>query len=388
MSVLPDLLFWTPTAILGWVYVGYPLAAAVAGRVRPFEIVERTPPARRVTVGIAAHNEARHLAERIADVFRQELDAEIQLLVASDGSTDGTDTLLRKLAASEPRLEPLILPRSGKTAALGAIFRAARGEILVLTDAETRFSAGCLAEIVRAFRDPRVGCATGKLVWRNAGATATIRNEGLYWRYEQAVRGLETRAGWLTAATGALLAVRPSLYRPVPGHADVDHLLPLFAREDGLHVVALSGAVAADRGIAGLREQFRNRTRTATRGIRANLSMALRLAPWRRPQAALAIWSHKLLRWATPWLGLIALAGALLLAAEGAALFLIVPGAILVVGLLAAVGYLLRRRGHTPRWASLPLAVVVVNVCFVLGWLNLLRGQRISLWHRAEWRTE
>jgi cellulose synthase/poly-beta-1,6-N-acetylglucosamine synthase-like glycosyltransferase len=388
VSLLPHLLFWVPSVILGWVYVGYPLTAGIAGRLRPFRIVESTPPADRVTVGIAAHDEATHLAERIADVFRQELDAELELVVATDGSTDGTDTLLAKLASSEPRLRPLILPRSGKTAALDAIFKAARGRIVVLTDAETRFGPGCLAEILRAFQDPRVGCATGKLVWRNAGATATIRNEGLYWRYEQAVRTLETRAGWLTAATGALLAVRSSLYRPIPGHADVDHLLPLFAREQGLHVVALPDAVAADRGIAGLREQFRNRTRTATRGIRANLSMAGRLAPWRRPAAALAIWSHKLLRWATPWLTLSAIAGALILAAEGMTAYLVVPaGAMVVVG-LAIAGYLLRQTGRTPRWASLPLAIVVVNVSFMLGWLNLFRGQRISLWHRAEWRTE
>jgi cellulose synthase/poly-beta-1,6-N-acetylglucosamine synthase-like glycosyltransferase len=388
VNPLALLLFWIPSALLGWVYLGYPLAAALAGVLRPFRIVERTPPARRISVGIAAHNEAAHLEERIRDVFAQEVDAEVELIVASDGSTDGTDTLLTKLSAQEPRLRPLVLPRSGKTGALNAIFHAAQSEIMVLTDAETVFSPGCLQEIIRAFRDPRVGCATGKLVWRNAGTTATIRNEGVYWRYEQAVRGLETRAGWLTAATGALLAVRRDLYRPVPKHADMDHLLPLFAREDGLHVVALPAAVAADRGIAGLREQFRSRTRTATRGIRANLAMATRLTPWRRPTACLAIWSHKLLRWATPWLLLIANLAALALALQGATAYLLVPVASIALLTLGGIGYLLRRAGRTPRWASLPLAIVVVNLAFMLGWLNLFRGHRIALWHRAEWRTQ
>ncbi len=145
------------------------------------------------------------------------------------------------------------------------------------------------------------GCVTGRLEWRDEAATATSAQEGLYWRYERRVREIESRAGLLTAVTGALLAVRVSAYRPVPPTASMDHLLPLYVREAGGLVVYVPAAVATDRPISGLREQFRNRTRTATRGIRANLSMVGPLAPWRRPGPAVAIWSHKLLRWATPW---------------------------------------------------------------------------------------
>jgi len=382
------LLFWAPVTVLGWVYAGYPLAAALAARLKPFKLDPVQPPAGLITIGIAAYNEASQLEGRIANVLEQEGDFELDVVIASDGSTDSSESLLARLTAGESRVRFLALPRGGKTAAMNAIFAAARGDIVILTDAETRFAPGCLVEIVETFRDPRVGCATGKLVWSNAGRTPTIRNEGVYWRYEQAVRALETRAGWLTAATGALLAVRRRLYRPVPGHADMDHLLPLFAREEGLVVVAVPGAVAADRGIAGLREQFRNRTRTATRGIRANLSMAGRLTPWHRPTACLAIWSHKILRWGTPWWTLLALTGAAVLVAAGQAIYLVPLAAAGLLLVLAVVGYVLRRVGRTPRWASFPLAVIVVNIAFAIGWLNLLRGQRLSAWHRAEWRTE
>ena len=104
----------------------------------------------------------------------------------------------------------LALPRGGQTATQAALFDAARGEVVVLTDAETRFAPGCLAALAEALRDPRVGCATGRLEWRDEGATATSTQEGLYWRYERRVRELESRAGVLTAVTGALLAVRAS----------------------------------------------------------------------------------------------------------------------------------------------------------------------------------
>ncbi len=197
----------------------------------------------------------------------------------------------------------------------------------MLTDAETRFRPGCLAALAEALRDPRVGCVTGRLEWRDERATATSSNEGLYWRYERRVRELESRADCLTAVTGALLAVRRSSFRPVPPTASMDHLLPLYVREAGGAVLYVPDAVATDRPISGLREQFRNRSRTASRGIRANLSMVLRLAPWRRPRVALAIWSHKLLRWATPWLVLVALVAGLVEAARGS-----VPAMVVVVG--------------------------------------------------------
>ena len=108
------------------------------------------------------------------------------------------------------------------------------------------------------------------LAGRAEDATATSANEGAYWRYERAVRAAESRAGFLTAVTGAILAVRRSTFRRVPPTASMDHLLPLYSRAAGYLVVYLSDALATDRPMSGVREQFRNRARTATQGIEAN----------------------------------------------------------------------------------------------------------------------
>jgi hypothetical protein len=252
---------------------------------------------------------------------------------------------------------------------------------VVLTDAETRFAPGCLAALGDALRDPRVGCATGRLEWRSEDATATSANEGLYWRYERWVRSAESRAGLLTAVTGALLAARRSGYRPVPAEASMDHLLPLYVREAGGIVLYVPEARATDRPISGLNEQLRSRTRTATRGIRANLSMAGRLVPWRRPGAALAIWSHKLLRWATPWLiGWLA-AGGLVAAADGASWYVLAPMAVLAGLVLAAGGHMMSNRGHRPpRPIAFARAFAVVNLAFARASLDVVRGRRIAAW--------
>ncbi len=376
--------------MLAWVYAGYPAAAAILARLRPVVLrAESEPPT--LTVAIAVHDEADHIAERIEDALAQvESGARVvEVLVGSDGSTDATEAIVAGLAAADPRVRILALPRRGQTATQAALFAAARGEVVVLTDAETRFAPGCLAAMAEALRDPRVGCVTGRLEWRDEAATATSSQEGLYWRYERRVRSLESRAGLLTAVTGALLAVRASAYRPVPLSASMDHLLPLYVREAGGLVVYVPGAVATDRPISGLREQLRNRTRTATRGIRANLSMVGPLAPWRRPGPALAIWSHKLLRWSTPWFVVLVAGAGLALGLGGSPGYLVAPAAVAALVLVAGVAHLLVAAGRRPpRPIAFARSFAVVNLAFATGWINVIRGRGIEVWHRAEFRVE
>ncbi len=382
-------LFWAATGLIGWVYAGYPLAAYVAGRVRPVVVTALGRPVASVTVGIAIHDEAAEIAARIADVLAQEIDASLEVIVASDGSTDGSDEVVHALAAIDPRIRLLSLPRGGQTAAQNRILAEARSEIVVLTDAETRFEPGCLAALVAPFADPRVGATTGVLLWRNLGDTQTSRHEGVYWRYEQSVRRAESRAGWLTAATGALLALRRELIRPVPEHSSFDHIAPLQVREAGRLIVAVPEAVATDRVVERLGDQFRARSRTATRGLAANLAMAGRLSPWRRPSAAIAIWSHKILRWASP-LAVIAACGAgWRLASGGERRYAVVPASALVVSVAAAHELRSRRASRSgTRFGMASLAIVAVNAAFLRGWLNLFARRRIYVWHGHDWQAE
>ena len=389
VAMLLAVTFWVATALLAWVYVGYPLVLVAVARLRPIRLlaVLSRPD---LTIVIAAYNEAAQIAERVANVFAQESSGArlAEVIVASDGSTDGTDALVGNLARQEPRLHLLSLPRGGQTAAQHAAFKAASGDVLVLTDAETRYENDCLARLSDAFRDPRVGCATGRLEWRDEQATATAANEGTYWRYERRIRDLESQAGLLTAVTGALLAVRRSSYRPVPLTASMDHLLPLYVREQGGLVVYVPDAIANDRPISGLREQYRNRSRTATRGIAANLSMIWRLNPLRHPGAAFAVWSHKLLRWATPWLCATAVLSATVLALTSHGAYAVVP-LIAAIGIVAGVtGDVIANRGHRPpRPLALARALLVVNLAFARAWVNVVIGRQIETWHRTEWRA-
>jgi cellulose synthase/poly-beta-1,6-N-acetylglucosamine synthase-like glycosyltransferase len=383
-------IFWAASAGLAWTYLGYPALLFVLSRVRPIVLrASADPPS--VSVAIAVHDEEATIAARIEDALAQDQDGYslTEVLIGSDGSDDATERVVRSLAARDARVRLLARRRAGQTVTQHALFEAATGQVVVLTDAETRFGPGCLSALVAPLRDERVDCTTGRLEWRDADATATASNEGRYWRYERAIRELESAAGLLTAVTGALLAVRRSAYRPVPPTASMDHLLPLYVRERGHLVVYVRGAWATDRPISGIREQFRNRSRTATRGIAANLSMARRLAPWSHPGAALAIWSHKLLRWATPWLTAIAVLAAIGLVAGGAPVYAAVPIAASIGVALALAGQLIAARGRRPPAVlAFARAFAVVNVAFAVGWLNVARGRRLATWHRTVWTVD
>jgi cellulose synthase/poly-beta-1,6-N-acetylglucosamine synthase-like glycosyltransferase len=385
--VLGEVVFWSAVCLLAWVYFGYPLLVTIVARVAP-QRLNPTLPAPTVTVAIVAHNEAPHISDRITDVVDQDRGGRLipQILVGSDGSTDGTDPIVAEMSRREPRLTLLPLPRGGTTPTQHAMFEAATSDVVLMTDAETRFAPGCVAAIAEAFRDPRVGCATGRLEWFGEDATATSRNEGLYWRYERRVRALESRAGFLTAGTGAILAVRRTSYRAVTATTGMDHLLPLLVLEQRQRVVFVADAVGWDRPITGLREQFRNRTRTATRGIEANLSMVFQLAPWRHPRAALAVWSHKLLRWATPWFVIAGVASGTALAVSGKPAYGFVPVGFGLALVAAIVAHAISRTGRKPpRLLAFPRAFAVVCLAFTVAWFNVIRRRRIQAWHRSEW---
>jgi poly-beta-1,6-N-acetyl-D-glucosamine synthase len=381
------ILFWASALTLGWVYAGYPLVALFVGRLHPFRLRPTDPPPAFVTIGVPARDEATRLPGRIRDILDQEVGFGIEVIVGSDGSTDETASVVASIGRDDPRVRVLDLPENGTAATHRAIFESARGAIVVLTDAETRYAPGCLAALVAPFADPRVGCTTGRLAWVYDRATGTARQEGAYWRYELAVRDVESRAGWLTAATGALLAVRRDCFRPAPPHLSVDQLLPLLVRDQGMTVLAVPEARAVDRGSSDESDQFNSRARIATRGIQTTLYMASRLTPWRRPGAFLAVWSHKLLRWATPWLSVAALGSAGSLAVAGQVAFALPAVGGVAILLVGTIGYAARRRGVRIPFTSFPVAVCVVNAAFAVAWLNLLRRRRIPSWRRVEDRA-
>src|SRR5438552_771079 len=237
------LLFWASALTIGYVYVGYPLLLAVWARIverersafGPREQSESSSgaaakKARRegpddrlpgVSIVLAARNEAHRLAARIENLLALDYPADRrQIIVVSDGSTDRT---LEALAVFGGLIDIVVVPCGGKALALNAGVARASHPILVFTDARQRFAADALRALVAPFRDETVGGVTGALMLDRESAASTIaEGVSLYWNYETQLRRLESTIGSTLGATGAIYALRPSLWRDLPAEPLLD----------------------------------------------------------------------------------------------------------------------------------------------------------------------
>ncbi|MFP3940758.1 MAG: glycosyltransferase family 2 protein [Thermoanaerobaculia bacterium] len=407
---LPGLEDWALLAVLvlsgalvAYVYLGYPALLWVLARLRPrpvaFGLVR--PP---VTFVVPAHDEEASIGAKIDDCLAQRYPPDrLEVVVVSDGSTDGTEAIVRGRAARDPRVRLLAVPRGGKALALNAGARAARGEVLVLTDANALLAPEALVRLVEPFADPEVGGVCGRKRHRPAGeGDATARGEGLYWRWEQWQKSLESRIGSVYAADGTLYAVRRSLYVPIAEPAQADDIavsarVPLAGRR----LLFEPAAVAWEEPPAEGRAELRRKVRVTNHSLRALWNLGPRL--WRSGFYSVELLSHKLLRHLLPFplLALLVTNAALVLrlapgpeaawsgALSGPAgtpgllwpllvLLLAAQGALYALGL---AGFLLRgtRAGGLP-FLSIPYYFSMVNLAAFLGALSVLRGVRPALW--------
>jgi cellulose synthase/poly-beta-1,6-N-acetylglucosamine synthase-like glycosyltransferase len=300
-------LFWVSVLFVAYTYVGYPIllflwSSFVRRPVRKRTLVDGRPwPT--VSVIIAAHNEAARLPGRIRNLLDQRYPVPLEIILVSDGSTDSTR---RTLLTFADRVRTLEVPRGGKPQALNAGAAAATGEILVFADARQRFDREAIAELVANFDDPQVGAATGALILdceHESAASQSSAGEGvgLYWRYEKWLRRHESRIGSTLGTTGAIYAMRRSLWQPLPAETLLDDVLaPMRIVLAGKRVVFEERALAFDRVVADNRAESRRKTRTLAGNYQILWLEPRLLIPFVNP-----VWlqyaSHKIGRLLVPW---------------------------------------------------------------------------------------
>lgn len=376
-------LFGLAVGFLVYVYVGFPALAAVAAawRGRP---VRRAPITPKVSLVIAAYNEEAAIADRLENALAVDYPGDrLEIIVASDGSTDGTEAIARRFAGRGVRL--LALPRRGKLAALNQAVAHAQGEILVFSDANTSMDPGALRAIVRNFADPDVGGVAGNTHHGAAAAGETSgRGEALYWRYDRWLKERESRAGSVVSAHGGLYAIRRGLYQPPEETAGTDDfLLSTAVVAQGFRLVFEREARAWELVAGDARRDFRRRVRLMTRGWRAVMARRSLFDPRRHGFYAVALFSHKVLRRLAPAALVLLVTTSIALVPRGG-VFPAFATAQVGFGLLAAVGYA-TRRSRTGRRKPLyiPYFFCMANAAALVALANYLRGRRIELWRPA-----
>ena len=269
-----------------------------------------------VSLIVAAHDEREVIGERVANVLALSYPRErLQLIVCCDGCTDDTAAIARA-AGADIVLE---LPRAGKIRAQDAGVERARADIVAFSDANAAWQPDALAALVGAFADPRVGYACGRvtLVQAAEGARAT-NQEGLYWRYETALRSLESRFGSITAGNGAIYATRRETYLvvdPVMGH---DLSFPFNMVKRGWRAVYVAQALSSEKMVPSLEGEFARKRRMMSHTWPIVLRGGMLSMRGYGPRYALMLVSHRLLRYATPLLHAVALAANVAALAAGA----------------------------------------------------------------------
>lgn len=299
-------LFWVSLAVVAYVYAGYPALLALWARVSGRPTRRRTHrdeaawPA--VSVVIAARNEGARLPGRVANLLNQRYPGPLEVVVVSDGSTDGTAAALSRFPENVRLVE---VPAGGKPVALNAGVRAARGSILVFADARQQFSPDAIRCLVENFDDPRVGGATGELILDCEHADpsdSTIGDGvGLYWKYEKWLRRHESLIRSTLGATGAIYALRRELWRPLPSATLLDDVLaPMRAVLKGYRIVFDERARAFDRTSPHGPAESRRKVRTLAGNYQILALEPRLLIPFVNP-----VWvqylSHKVGRLLVPW---------------------------------------------------------------------------------------
>lgn len=383
--------FWCAALLLLHTYFFYPLwlvafeavaqafhnLRATRGGERP--LPERKPaPLPSVSVVVAAYNEASCIRQKLENSLALDYPADrFELVIGSDGSTDGTDELVQACTDGRVRLSPA--PRAGKTTVLNRCIPSARGDIIVLSDANTMIEPEAIKALVKHFEDPDVGAVCGKL--RLYNPTKKDYEESAYWNYESLIKFYEGKRGAVVGANGGLYAIRRTLFTQLPPSTIVDDfVIPLRILEQGYKVVYEAGAVAHEETTEDYGKEFGRRARIA-----AGNFQSLRMVPGLLlPTAgfpAFAFWSHKLLRWCAPALMAVALlANLFLLDSVFYRLTLFTQVMFYALAYLGKAGVL---KGTGRRVASIAYYFVTMNLAIVVGFWRFLRNAQKAAWDRT-----
>ena len=361
--------------------MGYPALAWARATLRP-----RPPRALgiepTVTILVAAHNEVARIGDRIENLLALDYPRDSrEILLASDGSTDGTAERAR--AWEQDGVSVVAFEsRRGKPAVLNDLVPKARGEIVVLADARQRFDAAALRALVGPFADPRVGAVSGELVLTLPdNGTVVGEGVGFYWRYEKFIRRHESRAESTPGATGAIYAIRRELFEPIPEDTILDDvLIPLRIARRGYRVLLEPNARAYDRVAATSEEEFTRKVRTMAGKFQLFVRNRWLLNPFRN-RLWLQTVSRISLRLLVPLLLAAAFATNLALTDEN------VYKATLAIQLLfysaALGGYLLRNIRRRVPLLIVPYVFCLLNWTIVVGFARFLSGRQRVTWDKA-----
>ena len=386
-------LFWICLIICVYTYVGYGillyllvlLKRLIKGAPQQAELPnDQALPD--VAFMVCAYNEQDVVEMKMKNIHDFDYPKEkLHVIWVTDGSTDDTNERLK----AYPDVEVVFSPeRRGKTAALNHGISQVKSEITVMTDANTLVNREAIREIVRCMQDPQVACVAGekRVMSRHEGEIAA-EGEGLYWKYESALKRLDSELYSAMGAAGELNAIRTKLYEPMPEAALLDDfVMSMKLVEQGYKIAYTSKAYAMEYGSANLEEESKRKRRIAAGGLQSSWWLRSMMNPFKNPIVAFQFVSHRVLRWSITPIALMALIplNVALVMMKGGTVYTIIWILQILFYLAALGGYLLEQHGRKNKLLYVPYYFLFMNINVFRGMHYLKTHQGGGTWEKAK----
>ena len=378
LDLIYQVVFTAAIGLMAFIYVGYPALMFALSFIfrRPVRRADITP---RVSVIIAAYNEERDIEAKLKNTLALDYPRDrMEIIVASDCSTDRTDEIVRRF-----KKRGVILHRQpdrfGKTVAQNRAVKVSSGEILVFSDATTMYEPDALRKIVRSFADPEVGCVAGQLIYVDAAASAVGKGCRSYWGYEKFLKRCESQVDSLIGVSGCLYAVRRICHARLANDMIDDFVIATEIHLQGLRTVYEPEAIAMEDTNRRAKDEFRMRVRVIKQTMSALRRYSKVLNPFRHKMFAVQMITHKLLRYSGPLLLIAALVSSGMASGSVEWLRLAFLGQLALYG--AAAGGWVGERLKIKLWPlAIPYYFALVNVASFVAFLKALGGKTYVVW--------
>ena len=381
-----QIIFWTSFAALFYTYAGYPLLVYFVSLIRPHEI-KKSFFEPKVTVLITAYNEENDIRGKLENTLLLDYPKEkLEILVASDGSTDSTDEIVRSFSNSGVKLFRQE-GRKGKTYTQNKAVEKSTGEIILFSDATTSYQSDVLSEMLPNFADEKIGCVAGKLIYVDKAGSTVGSGAKSYWNYETFLKTSESKACSLIGASGCLYAVRKSAYREMYAEACSDFLICTVIYRQNLRSVFEPKAVCIEETNNKPEKEFQMRVRIISQTFTDLWRNRDMLDPLKSGFYAVELLSHKLLRYAVPiFLFLLLVTSAILSFSSN--FFAVGLTFQITFYFFAGVGLILQKFGKRGGIVAMPLYFVLANLASSVGFYKFLRGERFASWEPSRKKRE
>ncbi|AOY90154.1 glycosyl transferase family 2 [Marinobacter salinus] len=371
-----------------YVYFGYPALLWFLTRFRPTVTHRREDQTPNVTLIISCYNEAAVIREKLNNALALDYPRErFNVIAVSDGSDDGTDDIVREFSGQGVTLIRQE-GRLGKTMGLNLAMEGVTSEIVVFSDANAMYASDAIRKLVRNFADAEVGYVVGAALYTDSEAGASAKNENLYWRYELAIKSMESRLHSVVGGDGAIYSIRTGLWEPLHPQDINDFVNPLQIIAKGFRGIFDSEARCYEETAGDFDREVARKERIVNRSIRGLMRVGEVMNPRKTGAFAFEVISHKLLRWLIPLFMLLGFAGSLVLAFSGYKVFQLMSFfAVALLG-LAFIGSMAPDKNRLPVWLATPFYFVAVNWYAVRGIVKALQGQTQITWESARPRQE